>query len=83
MAEVTYSPYEPPHDLGWQNSSSGWYQTYLFGIYKVRFEDGFTVATAHTASPRTIGAEPIDLDLNPGYRDFLIEEAERVREQHA
>jgi hypothetical protein len=34
----------------------------LFGLYRVRFDDGWTVAIPHTGWPNTISAEPLDPD---------------------
>jgi len=77
--EVTYEPLAEPLDLGWQNSSSGWFHTVVFGYYRVRLGNGWMFLWPHQGSPGTMGAEPIDLDLNPEYRAHLIERAERSR----
>lgn len=78
--KVKYRPYDPPVDLGWQNSSSGWYHTCIFGAYCVELGDGWMFGVPHTGTPGTIGATPIDLDLNPEFCEQLIEDAMAARD---
>lgn len=73
MPEVTYVPNDEPFVL---------VEETVFGRYQVKFEDGFTYMLAHTGYPGTVSEEPVDPDLNPGFREALIQDAIEARGQH-
>lgn len=54
---------------------------HVFGAYKVRFEDGFTVMIPHVGWPNTISADPLDVE-DDEHRAVIVEHADRVRLEH-
>jgi hypothetical protein len=50
----------------------------LFGFYKVRFPDGWTVAVPHSGWAGTISEEPLDPE-NDEHRAVILAAAERAK----
>jgi hypothetical protein len=77
---VSYTPYDPPQPLGTDHRGE---RRFLYGVYKVEYPDGFTVASAHAAYEGTISMEPVPLDhtdfAGTTYRQMLIESADEIK----
>ena len=79
---VEYVPCEPPRGP-FRSTRLDWSirETWMLGAYRVRVGD-FVAMFPHSAELDTVGAWPVDLDLNPDFADHLIEQAKRLRDQH-
>lgn len=74
LPDVAYVPRDEPLLLG----GARW----LYGHYRVKLDDGFHSLTPHTARAGTVSVEPVDLDLNPRFREALIDGALKARLAH-
>lgn len=76
MAEITEITYRPrpdgPMDL---NPARGFA---MFGAYRVRYDDDFTVLIPHSGYVGTVSAYPLDPDIDE-HRQIIVQSAERIR----
>lgn len=73
--EVTYVPRDEPLLL----DEDRWGRRMLYGHYRVDLDGGFHFRCPHTAHADTVSVSPVDLDLNPHFREALIEQATKAR----